>query len=53
VNHVLTVGRIKDKVMNGMNEFNKIQKEIQNAVKDLRPGISGNMSRAGMATIIQ
>lgn len=43
-------GKIRDKVKNGLEEFDRIQLEIQNAVKDLIPQISHNMERAGMAT---
>jgi len=43
-------GKIKDKVKNGLEEFDRIQLEIQNAVKDLIPQITHNMGRAGMAT---
>jgi hypothetical protein len=50
VTDVIVHGRIKDKVKNGLEEFNRIQLEIQNAVKDLIPQISHNMGRAGMAT---
>lgn len=44
-------GKIKDKVNNGLQEFDKIQQEIQNAVKDLIPQISKKMSRAGMTLL--
>ena len=47
---VIVHGRIKDKVKNGLEEFDRIQLEIQNAVKDLIPQISRNMGQAGMAT---
>ena len=47
---VIVHGKIKDKVKNGLEEFDRIQLEIQNAVKDLIPQISHNMGRAGMAT---
>jgi hypothetical protein len=49
VTDVIVHGKIKDKVNNGLEEFNRIQQEIQNAVKDLIPQISQNMGRAGMA----
>lgn len=47
---VIVHGKMKDKVKNGLEEFDRIQLEIQNAVKDLIPQISHNMGRAGMAT---
>lgn len=47
---VIVHGKIKDKVKNGLEEFDRIQREIQNAVKDLIPQITHNMGRAGMAT---
>jgi hypothetical protein len=50
VTDVIVHGKIKDKVKNGLEEFDRIQLEIQNAVKDLIPQISDNMGRAGMAT---
>lgn len=46
---VIVHGKIKEKVNRGLEEFNRIQLEIQNAVKDLIPQISQNMGRAGMA----
>lgn len=49
VTDVIVHGKIKDKVNNGLEEFNRIQQEIQNAVKDLIPQISQNMGRAGLA----
>ncbi|XP_069697439.1 prominin-like protein isoform X3 [Periplaneta americana] len=49
VTDLIVSGRIKDKVNNGLEEFDKIQQEIQNAVKDLIPKISKNMQRAGDA----
>jgi hypothetical protein len=49
VTNVFIHGRIKDKVKNGLEEFDRIQLEIQNAVKDLIPQIKHNMGRAGMA----
>lgn len=47
---VIVHGKLKDKVKHGLEEFDRIQQEIQNAVKDLIPQISHNMGRAGMAT---
>ena len=47
---VIVHGRIKDKVENGLEQFDRIQLEIQNAVKDLIPQIKYNIGRAGMAT---
>lgn len=44
-------GKIKDKVNNGLQEFDKIQQEVQNAVKDLIPQISQKMSHAGMTSL--
>lgn len=41
-------GKIKDKVNNGLQEFDKIQQEVQNAVKDLIPQVLEKMSHAGM-----
>ncbi|KAJ9580215.1 hypothetical protein L9F63_004158, partial [Diploptera punctata] len=49
VTELIVNDRIKDKVDRGLKEFNKIQNEIQNAVKDLIPKISQNMQRAGDA----
>jgi len=46
---VIVQGRLKDKVKNGLEEFDRIQLEIQNAVKDLIPQISSSMGRAGGA----
>ena len=46
---VIVHGKLKDKVKNGLEEFDRIQLEIQNAVKDVIPQISHNMGRAGMA----
>jgi hypothetical protein len=50
VTDVIVHGKIKDKVDNGLEEFNRIQQEIQNAVKDVIPQISQNIGRAGTAT---
>jgi len=50
VTDIIVNGKIKDKVKNGLEEFDRIQLEIQNAVKDLIPQISHNMGRAGTAT---
>jgi hypothetical protein len=49
VTDVIVTGKIKDKVNSGLQEFDKIQQDIQNAVKDLIPQISKNMKHAGMA----
>ena len=49
VTELIVNDRIKDKVDHGLKEFNKIQSEIQNAVKDLIPQISQSMRRAGDA----
>jgi hypothetical protein len=48
VTDVIVNGKIKDKVNNGLREFDKIQHDIQNAVKDLIPLISHNVRRAGI-----
>jgi hypothetical protein len=53
VTDLIVNGKIKDKVSNGLREFNKVQQDIQNAVKDLIPKISANMIRAGMVAIAQ
>jgi hypothetical protein len=45
-------GKIKDKVNNGLHEFDKIQQEVQNAVKDLIPQISQKMLTAGIYSAI-
>ncbi|XP_021919956.1 prominin-like protein isoform X4 [Zootermopsis nevadensis] len=49
VTDVILNGKIKDKVNNGLQEFDKIQQEVQNAVKDLIPQVSEKMSHAGVA----
>ncbi|XP_023723915.1 prominin-like protein isoform X3 [Cryptotermes secundus] len=49
VTEVIVNGKIKDKVNNGLREFDKIQQDIQNAIKDLIPKVSQNMRLAGMA----
>ncbi|PSN40478.1 hypothetical protein C0J52_11617 [Blattella germanica] len=49
VTELIVNDRIKDKVTQGLQEFDKIQQEIQNAVQDLIPQISQSMARAGHA----
>jgi hypothetical protein len=53
VTDVIVNGKIKDKVNSGLREFDKVQQDIQNAVKDLIPQISQNMRRAGRAPLAQ
>jgi hypothetical protein len=52
VTDLIVTGKIKDKVNNGLREFDKIQRDIQTAVKDLIPKISENMRRAGTAACL-
>jgi hypothetical protein len=53
VTDVIVNGKIKDKVNSGLREFDKIQQDIQNAVKDLIPQVSQNMRRAGMPALAE
>lgn len=53
VTDVIVTGKIKDKVNNGLREFDKIQQDIQAAVKDLIPQISQNMRRAGTEHVLK